>query len=368
MIPRRVGYLCWLLAVSVLYFFENNTGTRAVLASSILIPAFSVCCAAWTAKKASCRLNVPEKVGKGSKAVCRCAFSVPWTLIGCALCCRVRALHLLTHESSTWDIGGGGENAFTVNCAHCGTMAISTEDAFACDWLGLARFSIGAQDSASLLILPELYPVRISRSARFSMLRQDNLPGQPWRNAEEMENSGVRDYAPGDPVRRIHWKLSGKLDRILIREGDRPLTGAVLLLLETAGYDIAPEDMDASVEALLSVSRALTEEGIMHCVSWQDRGSLRWIEISGETDGLAMRDTLLNTEAYENGESIGTAFSRAFPDFRADHTVIFSPRPDTDAMSMRETGEVTLALPHPADGNPDVQVVRISHDVPTLEL
>ena len=81
-----------------------------------------------------------------------------------------------------------------------------------------------------------------------------------------------------------------------------------------------------------------------------------------------MRDTLLNAEAYENGESIGTAFSRAFPDFRADHTVIFSPRPDTDAMSMRETGEVTLALPRPVDGDPDIQVVCISREEAVLEL
>ena len=46
---RRAGYACWLLAVAILYFFENNTGTRAVLVSSVLVPAFSVLCAAWTA-------------------------------------------------------------------------------------------------------------------------------------------------------------------------------------------------------------------------------------------------------------------------------------------------------------------------------
>ena len=146
------------------------------------------------------------------------------------------------------------------------------------------------------------------------------------------------------------------------------MTGAVLLLLETAGYDTVPEDMDTSVEALLSVSQALTEEGIMHSVSWQDRGSLRWMEISGGADNLSVRDALLSAEAHENGESIGTAFSRAFSDFRADHIIIFSPRPDTDAMSMRETGAVTLALPHPADGNPDIQVVCVSREEPALEL
>ena len=35
---------------------------------------------------------------------------------------------------------------------------------------------------------------------------------------EEEESNGVRDYVPGDPVNRIHWKLSAKRDDLLVRE------------------------------------------------------------------------------------------------------------------------------------------------------
>ena len=79
MIGRWIGYLCWLLAAAALYFFENNTGTRAVLLASTLIPAFSIAFAAWTAKKASCRLLVPEKANKGETVSCGCALSGPST-------------------------------------------------------------------------------------------------------------------------------------------------------------------------------------------------------------------------------------------------------------------------------------------------
>ena len=112
---RRAGYACWLLAVAILYFFENNTGTRAVLLSSILVPVFSVLCAAWTAKKAFCRLTVPESAEKGKTAVCKCAFSGPWTKIGCVLSCRVRSTHWMTHETSEW--AAEGEEAFSIDCA-----------------------------------------------------------------------------------------------------------------------------------------------------------------------------------------------------------------------------------------------------------
>lgn len=367
MISRRLGYLCWLLAAAALYFFENNTGTRAVLLASILIPAFSVSCAAWTAKKASCRLRVPEKANKGETVSCGCILSGPWAKIGCLLSCGVHWENLLTYETGVWEMEDG-EGTFSITCAHCGTLGIKGEKVTTRDWFGLICFPCEASDCVSLLILPDLYPVRVHLSDWFSSSWQEERSGQPRRDGLETENSGVRDYAPGDPVRRIHWKLSAKTDRILIREEDRPTAGSVLLLLETAGYGIDPADMDGTTEALLSVSQALTEEGTVHSVCWRDQEEFQWLEIACGEDFLSMRDALLTTQADETGESIGAFFSRAFPEFRADHVVLFSPRPDTDALSLRETGAVTLALPRHEVGNPDIRVVCVSWEEPELEL
>lgn len=367
MISRRLGYLCWLLAAAALYFFENNTGTRAVLLASILIPAFSVACAAWTAKNASCRLRVPEKANKGETVSFGIDLSGSWAKKGCVLSCRARWENLLTKETGACAIKDG-EDAIALNCTHCGTLSVSAEEVTARDWLELVRFPSNASDRASLLILPDLYPVTVNLSDRFSSFWQEERLGQPRRDGSEMENSSVRDYVPGDPVQRIHWKLSAKTDRILIREEDRPTAGSVLLLMETAGYGIDPADMDGTAEALLSVSQALTEEGTLHSVCWQDQERFFWLEIACGEDFLSMRDALLTAEADEKSESIGTLFSRAFPEFRADQVVLFSPRPDTDALSLRETGAVTLALPRREEGNPDIRLACISREEPELEL
>lgn len=366
MIPRRIGYGCWLLAAVVLYFFENNTGTRAVLLASVVIPAFSVCCAAWTAKRVTCRLLVPESAEKGETASCRCVLSGSWTKTGCVLSCRVRSAHWMTHETNVWEIGE--EETFDIDCKHCGTLHIRAEAVNARDWLGLACFPCKALGSGSILIMPDLFPVQVSLSSQPSALRQEERPGQLRRDGPETENGGVREYAPGDPVQRIHWKLSAKTDRILIREEERPLAGNVLLLLETAGYGIQPEEMNGTVEALLSVSRALAEKGVAHSVSWQDRGALQWMEIACTEDFYVLRDTLLRAEGIEGWESIGAAFSRAYPDFRADQAVIFSPRSDTDCISLWETGAVTLALPRLEAGNTDIRVVCVSREEPELSL
>ena len=50
----------------------------------------------------------------------------------------------------------------------------------------------------------------------------------------------VAEYRPGDSVRQIHWKLSGRLDSTVIREKRFPVDDAVLILAEPFQKVIKP--------------------------------------------------------------------------------------------------------------------------------
>lgn len=54
---------------------------------------------------------------------------------------------------------------------------------------------------------------------------------------ETAATSSVRDYAPGDPIRRIHWPLSQRHQSLLVKEFDRDVGGDVWLLLDLHGPD-----------------------------------------------------------------------------------------------------------------------------------
>ncbi len=63
------------------------------------------------------------------------------------------------------------------------------------------------------LFAPDLRPPEARRN------RPRSVPALSLR--EEDEPGDVRPYVPGDPVNRIHWKLSAKRDEPLVREADR---------------------------------------------------------------------------------------------------------------------------------------------------
>ena len=99
---RRLVWGAWILISALLYFFENNPGTRALLVASVLIPAASVLCAVLSTKRIALSLSVPETCKKGEETVCvvRTAGLLP----GTQLCCCVNAVNRLTLETATLDL------------------------------------------------------------------------------------------------------------------------------------------------------------------------------------------------------------------------------------------------------------------------
>ena len=119
------------------------------------------------------------------------------------------------------------------------------------------------------------------------VIRRELLPGK------ETEFTDIRPYRPGDPLRRIHWKLSEKMNETLIRESAPEALDPAVLLLETAGAGMPdPEAADAAARALLSVSRAMAEAGIAHAVITSGNGGPAVTAVMGE-DGFRQADPVL---------------------------------------------------------------------------
>ena len=85
------------------------------------------------------------------------------------------------------------------------------------------------------------------------------------------ETFDVRSYLPGDSIKSIHWKLSGKMDDIVIREPGLPVENSLMLLLDKRKIDVSdpdPEQIDKTTELFLNLSFAAVSQGIGHTAGW----------------------------------------------------------------------------------------------------
>ena len=77
----------------------------------------------------------------------------------------------------------------------------------------------------------------------------------------------VREFRDGDKIQSIHWKLSAKMQELVVREDSQPLACPVVLLLDSAKIRTGKQ-----AQAFLSVAASLVFSMMdVHCphyVSW----------------------------------------------------------------------------------------------------
>lgn len=164
---------------------------------------------------------------------------------------------------------------FRLESPHCGALALACEDAWPQDILGIVRRKRALSASARIAVPPAAAPYATQRSgARAHDI--ESFTYSPDRPGDDPgETFSVREYEPGDAVRRIHWKLSGKLGATMVRESGFPIYSSLLLLVET-GWDApgpVPEAADAQMEAATSIMMALLSADVAFELAFLDRSS-----------------------------------------------------------------------------------------------
>ena len=330
----------------ILYFFENNTGTRAVLLVSLLVPLLSIGCARMAARRMTVSLQAPEKVHTGDRIRCTAALRAAGWQIGCSVFCVLAGRNGLTGEVFEREIPVPytGVSEPEIESRRCGCILLTVVRAEARDWFGLMRFVRDIREEASVMVVPELYPVLVRTDPDAGTGSRET--GGDHRQTDDPEPGDLRAYVPGDAVRRIHWKLSEKINRTMIRESAPEASDPAVLLLETSFPDrIDAEAMHALAQGLLSVSRAMAEEGIAHAVVTAGDGGTVVTEVTGEGDFRQAEEQVLIAVSNAGGISIGTLFRQQDPGSGCGRAILFSPHPGTDLSLSAERRSVTLVLP-----------------------
>lgn len=149
-------------------------------------------------------------------------------------------------------------------------------------------FSVRRQAVAEgcTVIMPE------KQNSDFSFLTREGFDMESFRYSgnrpgdDQGETYDIREYQPGDSIRQIHWKLSGKLDDIMIREKSFPVDDTVLILAEAFQAEREPRRAETVAEVLSAIIRDFMEKKIPCQVGIYDRnaGKFRQEKVRTEED------------------------------------------------------------------------------------
>ena len=178
---------------------------------------------------------------------------------------RLKLEHVMSGETVVLPQQAPGRESWylPLDTAHCGLLRCSTEKGRVYDYLGLFWLPVREAEPVELLICPKaVQPENLPNLAHFMARRRKPKPGGGFSEEHEL-----RDYRPGDNLREIHWKLSVKTDRLIVREAQEPVREMTLLTLDLRG---TPDQVDSTLEQLAWLSGWLLDHDTEHHVMWID--------------------------------------------------------------------------------------------------
>lgn len=226
------------------------------------------------------------RVTAGSKEVVEvtgdCPFPVPYFR------CRLAVKRVTTGEK--WVL----PPEQPLPAEHCGKLNFRIEKARVYDHLGLFFLPVRNTGEAGVVVVPT--PVTLSAPPDLERHLAQSWQVKPGGGMAE--NHELRLYRPGDNLRQIHWKLSAKTGKLMIREAMEPRRGRLLLTMDICG---SAEEQDQKFGQLLWLGQYLLEKDLRYEVRVLSGVGMAEEKITSETDLFKAMDAFLSLPPVTEG-------------------------------------------------------------------
>lgn len=292
---NRILVIIWLAGMAVAALYTGAYLYAGILAVSGIVIVLSAVFCLLSGRKVESHLHLPravekESVFQGKLELRNRSFWPVFYGTG-----SVKCKNTFTGEEQIiqipFSLKGNGtmQTAFEGKSLWCGCMKCTCSDWKNTDFLQLFHKKRLAETEADMVIMPQKHILDLS------VLTQEGFDMESFRYASNRpgddpgETYDIREYRQGDSVRQIHWKLSEKLDGLVIREKSYPVDDAVLILAEPFLKEADPERAEAVVEIFAALLQSFMEKRIPCQAGICDGGN-----------GRFYMEKIRTTEDYEN--------------------------------------------------------------------
>ena len=162
------------------------------------------------------------------------------------------------------------EYAYRMKMEDCGNVRIFIEQIEYYDLLGLFRWKYDRTQAMEVLVYPAKMQLNAQLERRPETRNSGEMYDQMKTGQDVSEVAELREYTEGDSQKSIHWKLSTKLDRLIVREFGYPADYSTLILCDIGkkmyGRKIENQRNNAVLAIAVSLSESLLQVNLEHNV------------------------------------------------------------------------------------------------------
>ncbi len=213
------------------------------------------------------------------------------------------------------DAGKKRDRRVPVVIQHCGNVSITVEKVRIYDYLSIFAWTVGKKyETQNILVMPPLKEMYLGRDRWYNETTEDSDRFSLYKKGDDpSEIFNIREFTDGDKIQRIHWKLSGKVGSLMVKEGSLPLTKAVHIFVDLCIAGVKEErcgNSDLLVQGIYSISMFMIEHGIPQKYIWYDRenGMIQERLVEHEEELLWMFQALFRCPTSSSPEELVMAY------------------------------------------------------------
>lgn len=269
------------------------------------------------------------------------------------------------------------DNTFRVpfQAEHCGEMTFKCVSAKAYDIFSLFSSHIKMGMAASCIVYPRKLNLNIEMGRSSMGSARDSVMMQNRKGHDLSEMSDLRNYNEGDDIRSINWKLSSKMDELIIRQPSDPTRYNVALMPDIGfrgdGRNISYSDLNTAVALGAALCEQFIKNGTAFCLiiptghgleisEVRDNSDLQrimrqWLQIKMQSSiGTGMKYFMMENLAESFTRLIVISAGRVIPDLGGlDSTMsvmVINATDETDVLTTGVDGNCeTVEFPSEAD-------------------
>lgn len=335
-----------LLAISWIFYIQYKEAISLILLIFVmLLPLLSAIVNYYLSKKITAELQIETKSGSaGQNIPLKLFLSNPTRFpVSCAevtLEIKVTSARKPETIRINTPIFPNNKQLMTTSFSseHFGIISISLAKVTLYDILRLSRFKVKKSgikyEKEPILVLPE--PLELSTvltdysdSGLDSEIYSDIKPGD-----DPSEIFAIRDYADGDRMSRIHWKLTAKQDKLMVKDYSLPLCDGCLLITDTYtdnSKESSPKLYDAVIESAVSLSSLMLNENMRHRIAFYNDSisELKELPVYSDDDFLTTASDLLDSGVCSKAGTAARSYAlREENGMRFGHVVLICTKID----------------------------------------
>ncbi len=310
---NRIGYVLTLLILAVLLFFSSVSFLGYCMLVLLALGALSVVLLKRDARALTLKLHICPGGQQGEAGNSTIQVKTEHRILA------AQRLHLKLHvhnalfredvdipfEAELLD----GEQSFALpfTMDRCGAVQISCKEAWIEGVLGIWNVAVEPFTASGTMIYPRRLHVETELSRLTIGSTSNDSQMQNRKGSDPSEMFDIREYVPGDDIRSIHWKLSGKLDTLILRQSSEPVHYQVAFLpdlaLQNAQGEITGEEINTAVAIGAAVCEELVRHGLSIGAVLPGEHGVYIREISNRQDMAQMMSEWLSTPVFEKSGS-----------------------------------------------------------------